>query len=59
FLMRRIHEEFYYPIAYDTNFQQKAHSWMATNKKYPWDTSILKIIDNLVIGAVRKRKDAA
>ena len=52
-LMRKIHEQFYYSIANDTGFQRKAQAWMIKDSQFPWDTSILKVIDNLVIGSMR------
>ena len=57
-LMRKIHEEFYYPVSDNETFRKNAKTWMARDDSYPWDTSMLKIIDNLVIGAVRKKNDA-
>jgi hypothetical protein len=56
--MRKIHEEFYYPIADNLDFQRKAKNWTANNDSFPWDTSILKVIDNLVIGAKQESTDA-
>ena len=56
-LMRKIHEEFYYPISYNEIFQNKARTWASNSEAFPWDTSMLKIIDNLVIGAMRKKND--
>jgi hypothetical protein len=55
-LMRKILSDFYNPIAHNWNFQEKAKRWMADEVRFPWDTSILKVIDNLVIGAVRKNR---
>jgi hypothetical protein len=54
--MRKIHSEFYYPIANDTGFREKTQAWLADGERFPWDTSILKVIDNLVIGAMRNRE---
>jgi len=56
-LMRKIHEDFYYAVANNKTFRIKAKAWISDEEKYPWDTSILKIVDNLVIGAVRTRKN--
>lgn len=56
-LMRKILSEFFYPIACNAEFSKVAKNWMTDAKRFPWDTSILKIIDNLVIGAVRQNKD--
>lgn len=55
-LMNKILSDFYYPIASNRTFLKQAKAWMAKRNEFPWDTSILKIIDNLVIGAVRKKK---
>ena len=57
-LIRKIHAEFYYHIANDEGIQRKAQIWMAQPDRFPWDTSILKIIDNLVIGAMKMRKQS-
>jgi hypothetical protein len=52
-LFRKIHEEFFYPIANDRKFRNKAEKWVSDQGKRPWDTSVLKVIDNLVIGAMK------
>lgn len=52
-LFRKIHEEFFYPIANDPTFRSMAAQWIADQCKWPWDTSILKVVDNLVIGAMK------
>ncbi len=50
-MMREIIEKFFIPIAGKTNFINKAKYWVANQSNYPWDTSIFKVIDNLIIGA--------
>lgn len=50
-LMRNIIEKFFIPIATDNNFATHAKNWMGDRKKYPWDSSPFKIIDNLIIAA--------
>ena len=50
-LMRKIIEKFFIPVAKNTYFICKAKNWMYNQSQYPWDTSIPKIIDNLIIGA--------
>lgn len=55
-LMRKILFEFFYPIASSPKFEQRASSWMSRPDEFPWDTSLLKVVDNLVIGAVKLRK---
>ncbi len=50
-LMKEIIKDFFIPIACDQDFIQQARIWMAHQEEYPWDTSVFKVIDNLVIGA--------
>jgi len=50
-LMKEIILDFFIPIAKEYRFISKAESWMSDQSKYPWDTSLFKVIDNLVIGA--------
>jgi len=54
-LLRKILEEFFYPVATDTSFQEKATRWFAASERHRWDTSPLKVVDNLVIGAMKER----
>jgi hypothetical protein len=52
---------FFYPIAQSAIFQHKAEEWLTQNERFKWDTSALKIVDNLVIGlskTVRREQDA-
>lgn len=50
-LMKEIISQFFIPVASDTTFYSKAEQWMKRNEDYPWDTSVLKVVDNLVIGS--------
>ena len=50
-LMKGIISDFFIPVASDKDFESKADKWMARVEEYPWDTSVLKVIDNLVIGS--------
>ncbi|MEW6586670.1 MAG: hypothetical protein AB1442_13820 [Nitrospirota bacterium] len=50
-LMKEIISEFFIPVASDTTFHSKAVQWMERNEDFPWDTSVLKVVDNLVIGS--------
>jgi hypothetical protein len=50
-LMKEIIANFFIPVASDREFELMAKGWIARNDEYPWDTSFLKIVDNLVIGA--------
>ena len=50
-LFKDIFEGFFLPIACDEPFILTANNWHSNQTEYPWDTSIFKIIDNLMIGA--------
>ena len=50
-LMREIISGFFIPVSVNPVFQLAAKGWMADQTAFPWDTSIPKIIDNLIIGA--------
>ncbi|MGI6379287.1 MAG: hypothetical protein ACOX2R_00720 [Anaerolineae bacterium] len=52
-LLQKIHSEFFYAVANDAGVRAKAHRWLADQATYPWDTSILKVVDNLLIGAMQ------
>ncbi len=52
-LLRKIHEEFFYSIVNDARFAKQACMWIANQVEWPWDTSELKVADNLVIGAMK------
>ena len=54
-LLRKIHTDFFSPIASDAGFRAKADGWLSDQTRYPWDTSILKVVDNLLIGAMKQR----
>lgn len=51
--LRQMLTGFFYPIVDSSNFQMKAAEWLGQNERYKWDTSSLKIIDNLIIGLSR------
>lgn len=50
-LLREIISEFFIPVASDGDFIAQANAWITNQTDYPWDTSTLKVVDNLVIGA--------
>lgn len=52
-LMKEIISDFFIPIACDAEYNLKGMKWIERQSEYPWDTSLLKIVDNLVI---RSRK---
>jgi hypothetical protein len=41
---------FFYPFSRSPLFQSKAEGWLVQNDRFKWDTSHLKILDNLMIG---------
>jgi hypothetical protein len=41
---------FFYPIADSSVFKDRAAEWLTRPDQFKWDTSALKIVDNLVIG---------
>ena len=47
--MREIISGFFIPVAIDPAFAAKADKWIAVQR--PWDTSVMKTIDNLLIGS--------
>jgi len=47
--MRSLISGFFIPVAIDNTFAAKATQWIAD--KRPWDTSLMKVIDNILIGA--------
>ncbi|MCD6404318.1 MAG: hypothetical protein J7M19_00665 [Planctomycetes bacterium] len=50
-LLQDIVSDFFAPLAGDKAFTEMATAWMERQGRFPWDTSILKVIDNLVIGS--------
>jgi hypothetical protein len=44
-------ESFFLPILADARFRENAHYWLQRQAEFPWDTSEMKIVDNLIIGA--------
>jgi hypothetical protein len=54
-LMRSIIQNFFFPIASNIHFQGLVNNWTNRMCEFPWDTSTLKIIDNILIGAVKSK----
>lgn len=48
--LKTILREFFYPVARAEPLEPKLQAWMKEIAVYRWDTSPLKIVDNLVIG---------
>lgn len=56
-LMKGIISHFFIPVAKAPGFISLVQNWMSDQENYPWDTSVFKIIDNLVIGGIRSRSE--
>jgi hypothetical protein len=52
-MLEQILRDFFYPISKTDSFMQRSQQWLSENSKCRWDTSPLKIIDNLIIGCVK------
>jgi hypothetical protein len=52
--LRQILENFFYPVSRSEAFTTHAETWMKESKKFKWDTSLLKVIDNLIIGLQKR-----
>jgi len=50
-IMKDIISNFFIPITCNRQFLSTAKEWMAKPSEFPWDTSVLKVVDNLVIGS--------
>ncbi|MDR3555355.1 MAG: hypothetical protein P4L55_11415 [Syntrophobacteraceae bacterium] len=49
-LMKEIISRFFVPVASDSIFYSKAEQWIGRTDDFPWDTSVFKVVDNLIIG---------
>jgi hypothetical protein len=47
--MKEMISGFFIPVAVDPTFAAKAEIWIAAG--HPWDTTVMKVIDNLLIGS--------
>lgn len=52
-LLRELHLKLFKPVAENKQFRTQADSWIGSKEIFPWDTSIPKIIDNLIIGKLK------
>ncbi|WP_349741503.1 hypothetical protein [Roseateles cavernae] len=53
-LLRGFLEGFFYPILAEKSLSVAAARWAAEASRYPWNTSLLKTVDNLLVGHVRR-----
>lgn len=49
----QILDGFFYPVVRSPLFQKQAQEWLAQSNRSNWDTSELKIVDNLLIGLLK------
>ena len=49
--LKDIVSDFFIPVASNSAFNAKASKWIANSGAHPWDTSVMKVIDNLLIGS--------
>lgn len=55
-LLRSFLEGFFYPALRDRHFTQAQRTWSTSAEPFVWDTSGLKIVDNLLVGHVRSQE---
>lgn len=49
-LLRDFLQNFFYPFLADNTFLVAQERWKVSEEKFPWNTSQLKIVDNLLVG---------
>ncbi|HEV8511818.1 MAG TPA: hypothetical protein VGQ59_00985 [Cyclobacteriaceae bacterium] len=54
-LFREIHLNLVKQVIVDKRFKDSADKWL-NNRMFPWDTSLPKIVDNLIIGKIGEQK---
>jgi hypothetical protein len=54
-LFENIHLNLFKRVVIDTKFKSIATQWL-NNPKFPWDTSLPKIVDNLIVGKIGQLK---
>jgi len=47
-ILEQMLKELFYPVLQSPLFQSKAEEWLSSSPRCRWDTSLLKIVDNLV-----------
>jgi hypothetical protein len=55
-ILEQVLRNFFYPIAQSERFRAKASDWLSSSNPFRWDTSPLKVVDNLVMQLFRCRK---
>ena len=52
-IMYNLLRHFFYPLILHETFRERANHWMRMPNPNPWDSSLLKVADNVVIGYAR------
>jgi hypothetical protein len=56
-ILQAILRDFFYPIVRSASFKPRAIEWQEKRAEFRWDTSPLKIADNLVIGLLKRERE--
>jgi hypothetical protein len=56
-MLEEILRGFFYPVSASLPFQEATRGWMQQREAFAWDTSELKVIDNLVIGMMKMGRE--
>jgi hypothetical protein len=54
--LEEVLRNFFYPVSASIPFREATHSWVLDRQTFAWDTSELKVIDNLVIGLMKMKR---
>jgi len=52
-LLRGFLENFFYPVVRDDRFTKVYEGWCEVESTFPWNTSALKTVDNILVGHMR------
>jgi len=55
-MLEQMLRNFFYPIAQSEAFQARAREWLSSSNPFRWDTSPLKLVDNLTMQLFRCHK---
>lgn len=58
-LFERFLKYFFHPAMNSDLFRSACSKWRETNTQFPWDTSVLKTLDNVLVGHMRLEKRLA
>jgi hypothetical protein len=55
-MMQSILRDFFYPLLGSELFKARTEKWLGDANTYKWNTSRLKIVDNLIIGLMKHQQ---